>query len=234
MNTQEQLKLVKEFMKVAGQKVNSEPTYQSTKVSDFRTSLIDEEINGTNELVESVQKDDLIGIVDGMADILYVVYGALATFGISIEEYKLFKREENHASILYKHIASGFVRNIQSAFEQYKRGVDCGDIITIRRGLTGIILEVNRFAEAANYDLIGAFDEVHASNMSKFCKTAQDAKDSIVMRIEANDKNSKHYVGAGISAVYVGDKTYYAIVRKEDGKVLKGKDYFEADLAKFA
>ena len=234
MNTQEQLKLVVEFMKVAGQEVNSEPTFQSTKVSDFRTSLIDEEINGSNELVDSVQKDDLVGIVDGMADILYVVYGALATFGISIDEYKLFKREENHASILYKHIARGFIRNIHSAFDQYQRGVDNGDIITIRRGLTGIILEVNRFAEAANYDLIGAFSEVHASNMSKFCKTAQDAQDSIAMRIEANDKNSKYYVGAGVRVVHVDGKDYYAIVRKEDGKVLKGKDYFEADLAKFA
>lgn len=234
MNTQEQLKLVKEFMKVAGQKVNSEPTYQSTKIADFRTRLIDEEINGTNELVESVQQDNLVGIVDGMADILYVVYGALATYGISIDEYKLFQRVENNASLLYKHIANGFIRNIHSAFEQYQRGVDTGDVITIRRGLTGIILEVNRFAEAANYDLIGAFNEVHDSNMSKFCKSMYDATESITMRIAANDKNSKDYVGAGVSVVEIGDETYYAIVRKADGKVLKGKDYFEADLAKFA
>lgn len=234
MNTQEQLKLVVEFMKVAGQEVNSEPTFQSTNVSTLRTALIEEEYSGEGELVSSVYRDDLIGIVDGLSDILYVVYGALATYGISIDAYPLFKRESGHARLLYAHEAHALNRNIHNAIEQYKRGVEVGDIITMRRGLTGIILEVNRFAEASNMDIIGAFDEVHASNMSKFCKSEYDATESITMRIAANDKNSKHYIGAGVREVTIGDKKYYAIIRKEDGKVLKGKDYFEADLAKFA
>ena len=234
MNTQEQLKLVKEFMKVAGQEVYSEPRFQSTKIANFRTALIDEEIFGTNELVDSVNNDNLVGEIDGLSDILYVVYGAIATYGISMDEYPLFTRQSGVGELLHAHVAHGLIRNISSAFEQYKRGVEVGDIITIKRGLTGIILEVNRFAEASNFDIIGAFNEVHASNMSKFCKTTQDAKDSIEMRIAANDKNSKYYVGANIHAVTEGDDVYYVITRASDGKVLKGKDYFEADLAKFA
>lgn len=234
MNTQEQLKLVKEFMKVAGQEVNSEPTYQSTFVSTFRTALIEEEYSGDGELVSSVYKDDLIGMVDGLSDILYVVYGALATYGISIDEYSLFVRTDGKGKLLYTHEARSLLRDIHNAIEQYKRGVEVGDIITIKRGLTGTILEVNRFAEASNFDIIGAFNEVHASNMSKFCKSTQDAKDSIEMRIAANDKNSKYYVGANIHVVTEGDDVYYVITRASDGKVLKGKDYFEADLAQFA
>lgn len=234
MNTKEQLKQVIEFMKVAGQEVNSEPTFQSTKISNFRTSLIDEEIFGKDELVESVNEDNLVGIVDGLCDILYVVYGAVATYGITMDEYPLFERIEGSATLLHTHTAHGLIRNITSAFEQYKRGVEVGDIITMRRGLTGIILEVNRFAEASNMDIIGAFDEVHASNMSKFTKTTQEAKDSIEFRIAANDKNSASYVGALINAVTVEDKLFYVINRASDGKVLKGSNYFEADLAKFA
>lgn len=234
MNTQDQLKLVKEFMKVADQKVNSEPTYQSTKVSNFRTSLIDEEIFGRNELVDSVNDDNLVGMVDGLADILYVVYGALATYGISIDEYHLFDRTNGTGSLLHTHVAHSLVNNISGAFEQHKRGVEIGDIITISRGLAGIIAEVNRFAEASNFDLIGAFNEVHASNMSKFCTSMEDALSSIESRIAANDKNSEFYVGAGVRVVPVDGKDYFVITRKSDGKVLKGKDYFEADLAKFA
>lgn len=234
MNTLNQLNLVKEFMKVAGQEVNSEPTFQSTKVSNFRTALIDEEIYGKDELVESVNIDHLVGEIDGLSDILYVVYGAIATFGISIDEYPLFSRTEGTGKLLYAHEAHSLLRNINSAFEQYKRGVEVGDIITMRRGLTGIILEVNRFAEASNFDLLGAFDEVHASNMSKFCSSEYDAIESIAMRIAANDKNSKHYIGAKVHSVTVNGKEYYVITRAIDGKVLKGNNYFEADLAKFA
>lgn len=234
MNTQEQLKLVKEFMNVAGQEVNSEPRFQSTKISNFRTTLIDEEIFGTDELVDSINIDDLVGEIDGLADILYVVYGAIATYGISMDEYPLFVRDSGVGTLLHAHVAHGLVRNITSAFEQYKRGVEIGDIITMRRGLTGIILEVNRFAEASNFDLIGAFNEVHASNMSKFCTSEYDATESITMRIAANDKNSKHYIGAKVHSITENGKVYYVITRASDGKVLKGKDYFEADLAKFA
>jgi predicted HAD superfamily Cof-like phosphohydrolase len=48
----------------------------------FRMDLIREEVA---ELEEAVQNNDLVETVDALADILYVVYGAFASFGIDAD-----------------------------------------------------------------------------------------------------------------------------------------------------
>ena len=235
MNTQHQLKLVQQFMTIGGQAVNSTTTYQSTKIADFRTALIEEEIYGKDELIESIQRDDLVGIVDGLCDILYVTYGAIATYGISMNDFKLFVREPGSTGkLMFKHDAHYLERALTNAFQQYQRGVEVGDMTTISRGLTGIILEVNRIAEACNVDIIGGFEEVQASNMSKFCTSNYSANLSITERIAANDKNSEFYVGAKVVVLENNGKSFFIIQRASDGKILKGIDFFEPDLTQFA
>lgn len=234
MNTKHQLALVENFMKICGQDVNTIPTFQSTKITDFRTRLIDEEIYGPKELVDSINHDNQNGILDGLCDILYVAYGAIATFGVTMDEYPIFSRTEGTGKLLYKHTAHNLIRNLDNAFQQYKRGVEIGDMITIGRGLTGVILEVNRFAEASNLDLASAFDEVHKSNMSKICITEQQALDSISMRIQTNPHKYVDYVDAIAAKVVVDDKEWFVIRRSLDNKVLKGNAFFEPDLDQFA
>lgn len=235
MNTVDQLNLVKEFMTVGGQAVNTVPTYQSTKIADFRTRLIDEEIYGKNELVDSINTDNLVGIVDGLCDILYVTYGAIATFGTELYGTGVCTRNEGSVGVLmHKHVAHDLLRCLDNAFRQYIRGVETGDMTTISRGLTGLILEVNRIANASNIDLQGAFTEVHASNMAKACTTREQALESIEQRVLANDDKSADYIGATVESVLVGSTEWFVIHRASDGKVLKGNGFFEPDLAKFA
>lgn len=234
MDTITQLNLVKQFMNVCSQEVNTRETYQSTKIADFRTRLIDEEIYGKNELVDSVNDDNIVGIVDGLCDILYVVYGAIATFGTHLNDYKLFQRTSGTGNLMHKHVAHTLLRDLDSAFQQYKRGVEIGDFTTISRGLTGMLLEVNRIAEASNIDIIGAFDEVHASNMSKVCSSDEQAQSSIAKRIAKNSEKSKEYIGANVVKVEVDGIEYFVICRASDNKVLKGDGFFEPDLSKFA
>jgi predicted HAD superfamily Cof-like phosphohydrolase len=44
--------------------------------------LIEEELN---ELKEAIANDDLVEVADALADLLYVVYGAGAAFGINLD-----------------------------------------------------------------------------------------------------------------------------------------------------
>jgi predicted HAD superfamily Cof-like phosphohydrolase len=52
-------------------------------VKHLRVSLIADELS---ELRGALEEDDLVGVADALADLLYVVYGAAVLFGIPIEE----------------------------------------------------------------------------------------------------------------------------------------------------
>lgn len=234
MNTLEQMKLVERFMKVAGQKVNYMPHFQSTQIANFRAALINEEIYGKKELVESIDADNLNGILDGLCDILYVVYGAIATYGIEMKEYEIFARRPGSTGrLMMKHEAHALVRSIGDSYQQFIRGIENGDMITISRGLHGIILEVNRIAQASNFDLHGAFVEVHNANMSKFCSSEEEAVNDIEIRIDEKSDKSDEYVGARVDSTEVDGTTYFIIKRAVDNKILKGTGFYEADLSKY-
>ena len=67
-----------------------------------------------------------------------------------------------------------------------------------------------------------AFQNVHDSNMSKFCKTEEEAEATIEM-----------YLKKGISVYFekVGD--LFIVYRTSDKKVMKSIDYIPASLSKF-
>jgi predicted HAD superfamily Cof-like phosphohydrolase len=81
--------------------------------------------------------------------------------------------------------------------------------------LTGAILEFglgHKFKEL--------FDEVQRSNMSKACKTIEEAEDT-----------QKYYLESRGTASYIVEKEgEYLVYRKEDSKVLKSVKYSPADL----
>lgn len=89
---------VAEFMNAFGQTVETEPTW--TSVSELRYELIREELE---ELREALDGKDIIGVADALTDLLYVVYGAGHSFGISLD--KCF--EEVHNSNMSKLGADG-------------------------------------------------------------------------------------------------------------------------------
>lgn len=230
-----QLQQVIEFMTVVGQTVNTLETYATPKVADFRTRLIEEEVFGKKELVDSMNNDDVVGVLDGLCDVLYVTYGALATYGLELDTSVSHPVEiaDGGSKQIFKHTAFELIRSISGAVEQYKRGVELGDFRTMIRGLGNVIFQVTRIAEEYNISLQEPFAEVHASNMSKLCTTEQQAIDSIAERVEANNDKSADYIGATIARVEVNGKEYFVIRRAADNKVLKGNGFFEPNLAKY-
>ena len=58
-------------------------SFSSDKINELRVSLIKEELD---ELIEAMNKKDLVEVADALTDILYVTYGAGHAFGINLDE----------------------------------------------------------------------------------------------------------------------------------------------------
>ena len=78
------------FMKTFGQEVKQSPAFSSDKINNLRLSLIKEELD---ELIEAMNKKDLVEVADALTDILYVTYGAGHAFGINLD--KCFEEVQN-------------------------------------------------------------------------------------------------------------------------------------------
>ena len=82
---------IKEFHSCFGLLIKDKPYHeifeQDKKTVKLRIDLIEEELN---ELKEAIKNRDMVEIGDALADILYVTYGAGASFGIDLDKaYKL-------------------------------------------------------------------------------------------------------------------------------------------------
>ena len=71
------------FMKTFGQDVKQSSSFSSDKINTLRVSLIKEELD---ELIEAINKKDLVEVADALTDILYVTYGAGHAFGINLDD----------------------------------------------------------------------------------------------------------------------------------------------------
>ena len=78
------------FMKTFGQDVKQSSSFSSDKINALRVSLIKEELD---ELIEAMNKKDLVEVADALTDILYVTYGAGHAFGINLD--KCFEEVQN-------------------------------------------------------------------------------------------------------------------------------------------
>lgn len=86
---------VKEFMLKMGQTRRDTPGFPDADTRLLRFRLIHEE---AGELCTALMKGDLVQSIDGICDLLYVVYGAAEALGVDLEAYF----EEVHRSNMDK------------------------------------------------------------------------------------------------------------------------------------
>jgi len=79
-----------EFMETYGQEVKTTPEFPDATTTHLRVDLIQEELD---ELKEGIVNNDLVEVADALTDLLYVVYGAGAAFGLELD--KCFKEVHN-------------------------------------------------------------------------------------------------------------------------------------------
>ena len=90
------------FMKTFGQEVKSSPEFPSEDVQKLRLDLIEEEFD---ELKGAIEERNVVEVADALTDLLYVIYGAGAAFGIDLDA--CFK--EVHSSNMSKLMPDGTI-----------------------------------------------------------------------------------------------------------------------------
>lgn len=232
----EQMAQVANFMKVAGQDTHTKQVGVGLGVANLRYSLITEEITGKNEFAYCAERDDLVGMLDGMCDILYVVYGAALTFGVSIMEPinenadEITAHSKANGKLAPAHITVRTIEDLKYDALEFKAGYKAGDYTKIRTTLSNIVKEVYMYSNEIQVDLIGAFDEVHKSNMSKFASTKEEAEAAIATRQAQGDEKYQNVYVAGVTVEGV---EHWMVKRSDDHKILKCLGFFEPDLKKF-
>ncbi len=111
---------------------------------------------------------------------------------------------------------------IEEELRELKEAIEANDLVEVADAfcdiqyvLSGAILE---FGLGQKFK--GLFEEVQRSNMSKVCKTMEEA-----------EATQKHYMDKSETESYIQKKgEEYLVFRKEDGKVLKSVNYSPADI----
>jgi len=226
---------VKDFSNAFGVKkytIFNTDVLNDTHNNKLRFSLIEEEIN---ELEQATKTYDLIETRDALADILYVLYGCADSFGIDIDdkmseriknsEFKiavydeLFNKKNNCFNIdvlknkNYIHTFMVKIFEIRDILDNSIKEKKCESIINSLCHLLHIIYKTS---ECFGIDVNSDFEIVHNSNMSKICKTEDEAIKT-VKKYETDNRYPQPY--------YEENNYGYIVKNKTTGKVLKSINY---------
>ncbi len=81
------LELVKDWHLKFGHPVNNSPVIPNEKLCKLRIDLLQEELN---ELKEGIENEDIVEIADALADLQYVLSGAILCFGLGNKFDEIF------------------------------------------------------------------------------------------------------------------------------------------------
>lgn len=216
------------------------------KLSKLRYSLIEEEIG---ELNEAIEQNDIKEIIDALTDILYVVYGAGVSFGINIDT--LFREKLNNDGTIFnesdsnyniiKNIKDYTYHSIQDSYKNYKEqvlnlceilkvnrdilkeAIDSLDYEVVLTCLVSLTYYTYDIGCVLNIDLDKSFKIVHDSNMSKLCKTNEEAMSTVSNYL----KNDSRYDSPSYRKSDLGD--YYVVYNASTNKILKSINYTPAN-----
>lgn len=192
MNFQEK---VKEFQAVSNQPIGL--SVISDEQWKFRKSLLDEEIR---ELKQAIADNNKVEILDSLCDIKYVNDGTANMCGEILEpiddcrSYFTMDYFELLDSLDSSHVMDIFKINVLN-------------VLLVQ----ALDFNIDNFKTALL--------RVHESNMSKFCKTEEEAHETV-----------KSYFDKGIETYFKLVNDYYVVYRSEDNKVLKSINYTPVDL----
>ena len=226
---------------------------EDTKSAKYRYSLIHEE--GILELGNAFKNHDRVETMDGIADLLYVLYGACYTYNLNpdiminniyggyIEFYNKIKLEvlsldkslDKSLDEYYKILVNN-IENIRISLLETK------NIIELYSVLINTIICTYKFGFSLRIDINKVFNIVHDSNMSKLCKSESEAIDTVYEYTLRYENHCLYYEGYcnkyGIDsqqakAVYSPYDTpyyyksgdYWLVKNKSTGKALKSINY---------
>ena len=145
-----------------------------------------------------------------------------------VEEFNAtMGKPNNYEPIIPEKKEWEFVYNfILEELEEYKHACETGDIVEVLDALCDIAyvsIGNGAMLHGLKDKLWPAYQEVQASNMSKACKTEEEAQETVKVRSEQQGEPC-HYE-------QIGD--YYVVYRTRDRKVMKALSYFRPNLKQF-
>ena len=136
-------------------------------------------------------------------------------------------KPNNYSPVIPEEKEWMFVYNfILEELEEYKHACETGNIVEILDALCDIAyvsIGNGVMLHGLKDQILPAYAEVQASNMSKACKTEEEAIETVKVR-SAEQNADCHYEK-------VGD--YYIVYRSHDRKVMKNINYFKPNLKQF-
>ena len=115
---------------------------------------------------------------------------------------------------------------ILEELEEYKAACEAGDIVEVLDALcdiTYVSLGNGAMLHGLKDQVLPAYKEVQASNMSKACTTEDEAFETVTVRA-AEQKEPCHYEKVG---------NVWVVYRSRDKKVMKSINYFRPNLKQF-
>lgn len=194
----------------------------------FCVKLIREEVR---ELHDAIHSGDFVEMIDALGDILYVVYGMCCRIGYvptprdnslvfpAASVNKNIISENSELVLYYLKCISDYTEKVAEA------SVSDGplSIHAVTAGLESIVSYIRALTAVTGVDLQHVFTLIHDNNMSKMCKTEEEAKLSVIKYQELGTYDSPTYRKSP-------DHSRYVVYNGSDKKVLKAAGYIPVDL----
>ena len=145
-----------------------------------------------------------------------------------VEEFNaVMGKPNNYEPVIPERKEWEFVYNfILEELEEYREACEAGDIVEVLDALCDITYVATgngTMLHGLKDKIWPAYQEVQASNMSKACKTEDEALQTVIKRtIEQGEACHHEKVGE-----------YYIVYRSRDRKVMKNINYFKPNLKQF-
>ncbi len=225
------------------------PLVLNPKDAKYRYDLIHEE--GVVELGMAIKNNDRIETMDGIADLLYVLYGACYTYDLNPdtmintfygnynEFYNKTRLDVFNCSREHTDYYCILLNNIETI---RKCLLEKHNIVELYSGLIQAIINTFQVGFSLRIDINKIFNIVHDSNMSKLCKTEEDAKNTVAYyeakygnhlqfyeeycsKYGKESTEAKSVYSPYDSPYYYKSGDYYLVKNKSTGKALKSINY---------
>ena len=215
----------------------------------YRYSLIHEE--GIVELGAAIYINDRVETMDGLADLLYVLYGACYTYDLNpdtminniYDNYDEFYNKTK-LDVLNGHLEyNDYYRTLSNNIEEIRVCLlDEKKIIKLYSVLIKTIINTFKLSFSLKININKIFDIVHNSNMSKLCKSEEEAIETVSFyehkyevfityyqefceRFGKDSEQAKESYSPYDSPFYYKSGNYYLVKNKSTGKALKSVNY---------
>jgi len=206
---QKQFEQVREFQKTFNLPAAPVSMIPDVDRCGLRISLIEEEFD---EVCEAIAMGDRKNIAKELADLLYVVLGTMIDFGMNATREDYIPMPGT-AQIKYVEMNIGRLQD----------GIKENSLRDVFVALGDLAKYVFDFVE--HYDFIDQFDEIfdetHKSNMSKACRSHDEAIETLE-HWETNEEKGKPLC----EIIQYSD--FYLVKRLSDGKLMKSINYHPA------